>query len=1032
MNSPVSGAGKEPKPDETWVTDRLALAATLEKDETRAFRMEVEPGDVIAVRVLQRNLDVALHLFGPADRERWVEDGPTGGHGLEILWFPVREGGTHRLELVRIGSAGADPRFELDIRKLADPTEAEWSRAQAQSLTREALLAGRREGRAALPTERFLEALDLWERGRYPAGKARTLDRLGDRWFRLQRLDKAVAVWKTSVEILRAEGDCALALTIQTKLARAFEEMGDLASSRGQLVDAVQFADTCPSPHWKAGTVRNLGAYHHRRNQIGIAIDQFRRSCAMFRNLGDPVEEARCLEHIAAAFLLAGKPEDGLRELAEARALWRGLDDSQPAAREQAGNLIQIGRANHQLDRLDRALAAFEEALVLVRGAQDFPTMITVLDGKGKIHRARKEFADARECYEHAIDLVERHGLPSWQAHLSLNLARTLYEEVAEGPPAPGERELLATALTLVDSALVSHRRHDSVEGLVWDYYLRGRILDRQGRHPEALEALEQAIRELAHAMPSRGILAKSFRHTRDLVFREYQQLAMAQARRTSDPSLVDRVFAVHEYQTAFGLEASLALHDIEGASAHRSAYRALQARINENEYQRVQLLLQGRNPESVAELERLVQADLLQLHQLRPTPVKLPDDAPFRRVPVPEIQRELLATNDIAMVFMLNEPRSVLWCIDREGVRMFEDLPGRARLTQLARQYAHVVGAGPMESRKRRQVQKAIQLRDALFGEAVQVMKGKHRLLLVLDDALHQVSFATLASPIDDVPVGNLGYRPLIADFEITRLPSLGAALTMVRQNRRRSPAPRIVALFGDPVYNPDDPRLVRKPVSVGPPPILNEDPTGCGIREYARLSRAAQNAEIITGLVADPDLKHRELGLDATPLRFWLSEPHRYRILHFSAHGLLHPGEEELSAIVLSLWNAEGMPSDGYLRAHDLYESYLPAELAVIGGCRTADGQWVSGEGVVGLSQHFMSAGCSRVIAGMWPMSENAAADIVSSFYRILFDRRISSTGALRAAQLDAIERAELADPFHWGVFIHHGLGAPFSLDP
>ena len=83
------------------------------------------------------------------------------------------------------------------------------------------------------------------------------------------------------------------------------------------------------------------------------------------------------------------------------------------------------------------------------------------------------------------------------------------------------------------------------------------------------------------------------------------------------------------------------------------------------------------------------------------------------------------------------------------------------------------------------------------------------------------------------------------------------------------------------------------------------------------------------------------------------------QYRYVHFATHGLLDSERPGLSALVFSMVDAQGKPQDGFLRANDIYNLKLPAELVVLSACQTGLGKDIKGEGLVGLTRGFMYAG-------------------------------------------------------------------------
>ena len=107
------------------------------------------------------------------------------------------------------------------------------------------------------------------------------------------------------------------------------------------------------------------------------------------------------------------------------------------------------------------------------------------------------------------------------------------------------------------------------------------------------------------------------------------------------------------------------------------------------------------------------------------------------------------------------------------------------------------------------------------------------------------------------------------------------------------------------------------------------------------------------------------------------------KYRYVHFATHGYLDTSRANLSAIVLSLFDEKGKPQDGFLRAHDIYNLKLPAELVVLSACETGLGKDVTGEGLEGLTRGFMYAGARRVIVSLWNVNDKATATLMQRLY-------------------------------------------------
>ena len=147
------------------------------------------------------------------------------------------------------------------------------------------------------------------------------------------------------------------------------------------------------------------------------------------------------------------------------------------------------------------------------------------------------------------------------------------------------------------------------------------------------------------------------------------------------------------------------------------------------------------------------------------------------------------------------------------------------------------------------------------------------------------------------------------------------------------------------------------------------------------------------------------------------------QYRYVHIATHGLLDTERPGLSALVFSMVDAEGKPLNGFLRANDIYNLKLPAELVVLSACQTGLGKEIKGEGLVGLTRGFMYAGAARVVVSLWNVNDKATAGLMTNFYEKMLKHGERPAAALRAAQVEMWKQKQWQSPYYWAAFTMQG---------
>ncbi len=136
--------------------------------------------------------------------------------------------------------------------------------------------------------------------------------------------------------------------------------------------------------------------------------------------------------------------------------------------------------------------------------------------------------------------------------------------------------------------------------------------------------------------------------------------------------------------------------------------------------------------------------------------------------------------------------------------------------------------------------------------------------------------------------------------------------------------------------------------------------------------------------------------------------------RLIHLASHGIFDDVQGLNSGIALtpSSGNEGG---DGLLTAGEILDLKLNAELVVLSACDTGRGK-ITGDGVIGLSRSWISAGIPSVLVSLWSVPDAPTAELMTEFYQNV-QNNPDKAQALRQAMLTTMKQHP--NPVDWAAF-------------
>ena len=224
-----------------------------------------------------------------------------------------------------------------------------------------------------------------------------------------------------------------------------------------------------------------------------------------------------------------------------------------------------------------------------------------------------------------------------------------------------------------------------------------------------------------------------------------------------------------------------------------------------------------------------------------------------------------------------------------------------------------------------------------------------------------------------------------LIEKHTILTSPSI-QVLDLTRKQRNNTGTENLI------VGNPQMPKVRPK---IGEPP-----------QQLTPLPGAETEAKAIASLLNTKPL----IGNQATESEVVKRLP-QARIIHLATHGIFNDIQGLNSGVALT---ASGK-DDGLLTAGEIFDLKLNADLVVLSACDTGRGK-ITGDGVVGLSRSFISAGVPSVLVSLWSVPDAPTASLMTEFYQNLSKNPDKAT-ALRQAMLTTMKQHPA--PKDWAAF-------------
>jgi CHAT domain-containing protein len=1004
------------------LTEQAALSygapvnALLKKGELHRYPLMLASGQYAQVEATAKSGDITTELTTPDGKKLMKLRAVVGNLGKSVA-VVAEETASYYVKIAARYPDKEDVRYEVRIAELRDSTSADRARCRGEYLFAEGeeIYDQRIKAGYLAAIEKYQASLPHWREAKDWYGEALAVETTGEAWVHLGEYQKAVAAFEQTLPLLQKAERTTKALSLEAKTVNNLGVIYDAQYNKQKamlnFLQAVALYRQLNNRRAEAVCMRNIGNIYTQTGQPEEALKWIGQAYSIIQTLNSKELQADTLFSRGAAWHFHGKYLQAVEDYKTCLALWQALPHSDG---KQGETLMNLAATYIEMQQPQAALELLNEALPLLRKVGNPRYESFTLQRLGDAWRLLGQLDKALECYQQAQTL--RQGLSeriqeafTTSKIAQLELLRSNYSEALFQSN---------RALEIVDQVRQGYASHilgASYSSSTHHYYAEHIVVLLQLHRKQPAAGYDQQAFQTSERAHARALL-------------ESLSDLGSNLRAAVPANLIEREAALQK-----AIDQKVSDRDKTAraaASPLRSAkLQGLENELRElmNESDQLQGQIRASNPHYAA--------------LLQPQPLSLM-----------EIQQQVLTDDSILLEYFVAQDRLYLFALTRATRNPLQviEIPDKAEIEKAA------------EFFKRRKFESASDLRlrfsyeNPEFTSTVQLLSQKllvpvksllkqRKIQIVSDGALQHIPFAALPEPNKTVGIPPRQKRaagnrtppliPLIAEHEITVLPSASTVAWLRKAAANRPPAAGLIAVIADPVFSASDERMTGAPLrretsSAIAQRFRNAPDLAQALRDLGgesergtlnRLPASRSEAQVIAKLAPEKSLV--ALDFDASRETVMSGLLGKYRYLHFATHAYVDDVYPGLSWLAFSQIDRQGNEQPGYLRLNDIYQLRLSADLVVLGACRTGLGKQLRGEGMISLTRGFMYAGVPQVMVSLWDVPDQETAQLMAEFYRNLLKLKLPPGEALRKAQAKLWKEGPSQAPFFWAAFTLQG---------
>lgn len=800
----------------------------------------------------------------------------------------------------------------------------------------------------------YQEALTIFQNIRDRPGESQALTNLGLAYNASKNYQQAIEHHQQSLAIAQELDNKQQKGAILGNLGMSYSSWGKHTEAIPYFEQMLVIAREIDHIPGEGWALGRLANTHNTLRNYPQAIDYYQRALAVARKTGNRLEEG-------SALLGLGNSSSAAEDYVQAIDY---LEQSFVIAQEQGNDygqayvLSELGNTYIYLGNYPKAIEKFQQGLALAQASDNSVAEINSLKGLANSYYSQRDFKNAVDYFEQALFVTRNIGYKTEQAGILGGLGNT-YFYLNE----------LDKAVAYLEQALHIAQETGDLTREAFALSSLGIAYESLGDNQQVINYLEQGL--------------KIFRELENSYLESFtlHNLGTAYFRSGKIPESEKFYFQAMEVRES--VRAKLGNNDTLKVSI-------ADTNINSEIYKNLQLVLvaQDKTTAALEIAERGRSRAFVELLQERLSP-EAATKATVTPPTIEQIQTIAQQQNATLVEYSIVGEQLYAWVVPPRGEIGFRNI----ELSNLEGSLIQLVTATRNDIFHRspsRATPKLKQLYQLLIAPITSLLPQdpQAKVIFIPQGELFLLPFPALMDESEQylIQKHTILTSPSIQLLELTRqkqeqIKQLGNQEALVVGRNR--PA----TVVGNPVM----PSLPGSSEPLQPLP---------GAENEAQAIAPLLNTEAILGSQATKNTIIEQIS--------------QSRIIHLATHGLLDDVEGLGFPGALALTPSHD--DSGLLTANEIFNLRLNAELVVLSACDTGRGK-ITGDGVIGLSRSFISAGAASIVVSLWKVPDEPTALLMPEFYQHLEQNQGDKAQALRQAMLATL--AQYPAPRNWAAF-------------